>query len=239
MKRVKISLKAILSILIVLIPLSYYLLRNMVFNERPGDSNVNTTIEIGEVLNTTEESRPFGEVSGSSSTEAITNTLQEAKIWSEDAELFSCSGTPQNVGSDTISSSDLDFYNWSCMYYSASLLQTKVFKYFGEKVSGQEPNEVLDCVRYIYDQVKYPENYSKIVDIKVLYEKVLENGLNKNSSVNFLLRTVSEYGYVWRVDERAKRIDVAKDSEPLIRIYIFDIFTGELIDTTEEGIPLI
>ena len=236
---IKYFCKIFVFLVVLNIPIVYYLYNSFIVDKNYKNSTKTLVEEDSAEKDLTKDSDIVREVSGSTSAEAIKQTLNAGREWSNDVELFSCSGVPLDGNSRDSSELKPSMYTWSCMYYSSNLAKTRVYKYSRNEVVAQDPGDVLDCVKYIYQQVDYPDNYELILDSGEIYQKALENGLNMHSLVNFHLRNIPNYGYVWRVDRNPRSINVLSNSEPLVKTYIFNIFNGDLIDTTEEEIPFI
>jgi hypothetical protein len=199
-----------------------------------GDENVPEEID--------ESVTPMPDYDERSSKEAIDATYIAAKEWSEDVELYKCQGLPTSVQFPDITYEYIGaeggkYYRWMCTYYSKDKAQTKIFAYVGGEFD--ESTEALDIGEFgdlLYDSIEYPTDIDGIVESTVVYANALENGLDEENYANIYLGDAGDYGYVWKIEERSKTEKDEYEIGVLQNIYIYDIYTGELVDKTQEEV---
>lgn len=171
----------------------------------------------------------------SDSSEAITATYLVAQQWSSDSKLYNCSGLTLS----SVKYSDVTYYflgaqegqysSWICTYYSDSKEEIKIFKYSqGETDDSTESMPIGEYGYLTYGSVDYPTMLEDILSSTQIYQKALDLGVDmENNYVNMYLVDTSEYGFVWKVDERSKTEVDEYGIEVVDNTYIFDIYTGE------------
>lgn len=173
-----------------------------------------------------------------SSTEGISKTNEAAVNWATDAKLYSCSG----VTSSTVKINDHtyefvagdkgDYREWFCEYYSPSKKETMIITYDGE-VNINEAIAIGEYSESLYNGVVYP-TVSKIISTEILFQGV---DLNRDDYYyNIYLVDLSKYGYVWKLEERSKTEKDNFDVGLTIKSYVFDPYTGEIIDTVNGAV---
>ena len=234
-KKLLLIILIILLLLGILASLYFFVFKDMINGPDDSDDVVTQLIE--------KELSPIPEYDERSGLEAILATYEAAKEWSSDVQLYDCSGL-------TLSSVDLGdivyeylgadegkYSQWLCTYYSDSKDQTRIYKYDEGVVDGD--SEAMDIGEYgylMYGNLDYPSNLTVIVDSTEIYTKVVENGYDDFNYLNMYVTDTSNYGFVWKVDERSKTEVDEYDMELLVNTYIFDLYTGELKIISQEDI---
>ena len=213
-----------------------------VFNqkEESNDSDQNITQQENTTEDTETSREPqYNEVSSS---EAVEATYTSAKKWAEDVKLYDCSGLPTSVAYPDISYNFIGaesgkYYRWMCTYYSESEAAIKIFVYEEDIVNDEsEPMDIGEDGSLIYGNVDYPTDLTGIVDSELVYASALEQGLNETNYVNMYLMDLSDYGFVWNVEERSKTELDEYSIGAIQNTYIFDIYTGELQDILQKEV---
>jgi hypothetical protein len=88
----------------------------------------------------------------------------------------------------------------------------------------------------LYGDIDYPTDLASIIDSTVIYADVLENGLDETNYVNMYLEDSSDYGFIWKVEERSKTDMNEYDIGVIVNTYLYDIYTGDLIDIVQEEV---
>jgi hypothetical protein len=197
-----------------------------------------------ESLNDDTEVDPEPEYDERSSKEAILATYTEAKAWSSDVVLYDCTGmTMSSVKLPSVTYYFLGhdegkYAQWLCTYYSKSKGMTTIIGYDEGEVEGDdEPMDTGEYGYLLYDAVEYPSDLTAIVDSTDVYSVAVDNGLDlENNYCNMYLTDTSDYGFVWKVDERSKTEKDEYDTGLLINSYIVDIYDGDLVVKSTEDI---
>lgn len=223
----------------------YFLLKNKNKDTETKDGNTTSEQQNNDDNNSSDNTTPNPPtfVYGTSS-EAILATSEQAKEWANDAQLYDCSGlTTSTYSTGTtvykyVGAQEGDFSRWNCTYYSKTRHATNIFSYVNGK--PEQPGEELDIGeygKYLYDDINYPTNLTKIADSKDLYAKAITLGLDiENNYVNIYLANTQDYGYVWRIDERSKTDKDEYDVGVIVNVYVFGRDNGELIEITQESV---
>jgi hypothetical protein len=199
--------------------------------------------EESEITETQEDVSPLPEFVMDSSTKAIEITYEQAKDWSDDVELYNCSGLPTSIQFEDVTYNSVgaekgSYHRWMCTYYSPSKSATKVYVYVGGELEpDREAIDIGEFGEIMYDSIDYPSDLSSIVDSTEVYARALEEGLDDEVYyVNMYLSNVMDFGYVWEIEER-NRTDLDEyEIGKIVNTYIFDIYTGELKEKTQEEV---
>ena len=187
---------------------------------------------------------PKPEYTLKTSKDAINSTLQAAKAWSSDVQLYDCSGLPissieyPDITYYYLGVDDGEYSNWYCTYYSKSLAQTRIFIINnGELNDGTEAMDIGEYGPVTYDSIDYIDDLNAVVDSKVVYATAKSKGLDDEKNyVNMYLFNSNTYGYIWKIEERSKEEKGEYDIGVLVNTYVFDVHTGNLKDILQESV---
>jgi hypothetical protein len=233
--------KKLLIILIVLLLLGlgaivYFFVLDGSFGSKDVNSDENQ-VEMQE-----EEVTPLPDFDEKSSSEAIEATSTAALAWSSDAKLYNCSGLPTSmqypdITYEYVGSDQGKYYRWMCTYYSAKKRETIIYGYVeGELDDDTEAMDIGEYGDLLYGDIDYPTDLTGIVDSTTIYADALSNGLDETNYVNMYLEDSSDYGFVWKLEERSKTEKDEYDIGVIINTYIYDIITGKLEDIVQEEV---
>jgi hypothetical protein len=235
--------KLLIIILIVLLLLiTGTLLYIFVFKDMlNGDTDTqNTDVSQEQESNTT---TPVPEFVLSSSAEAIEAMYKSGQEWSDDIEIYDCSGIPTTVTYPDIEypyvgASDGEYSAWMCTFYSPSKAETRLYEY--KNGALEEPTEAMDIGEYgylLYGDINYPDGYAKLADSSDIYVDALEQGLDDEANyVNMYLWDTSDYGFVWQLEERSRTQQDEYEIGVIVNTYIYDRYTGQLKDIVQEEV---
>jgi hypothetical protein len=234
-KKLLLIILIILLLLGILTSLYFFVFKDMINKSDGSDSTITQEDET--------EVSPMPEYDERSGSEAILATYAAAKEWSSDVQLYDCSGL-------TLSSVDLGdvvyeylgvdsgkYSQWLCTYYSDSKEQTRIYKY--DEGVIEDDSEAMDIGEYgylMYGNVDYPSDLEAIIDSTEIYTKVVEEDYDDSNYLNMYVMDTSDYGFVWKVDERSKTEVDEYDMELLVNTYIFDLYTGKLKTISQEDV---
>lgn len=200
-------------------------------------------VEDESITNTVEEVTPRPEYDERGSSEAILATYESAKVWASDAKLYDCSGLTlssvqfPDVTYEYLGEDQGKYSQWICTYYSESLGMTRIYSY--EEGFLDDTLDAMEIGEYgylKYGDITYPTDLSSIVDSSDIYQTALDNDLNVTDNyVNMYLGDTSDYGYVWRLEERDKDNLDENDIAVIVNTYIFDL-NGDLVEKTAEEV---
>jgi hypothetical protein len=235
-KKPLIIILIILLLLGILLALYFLVFKDMISNtSQKDDTNISQEDETGVT--------PMPEYDERSGLEAILATYELAKEWSIDAQLYDCSGltfSSVDMGDivyEYIGADDGKYAQWLCTYYSDSKDQTRIYTY--DEGVVEDDSEAMDTGEYgylMYGNVDYPSDLESIVDSTEIYTKVVENGYDDANYLNMYVTNTSDYGFVWKVDERSKSEVDEYDTPLLVNTYVFDLYTGALKTISQEDI---
>jgi len=179
----------------------------------------------------------------SSSSEALSVMYSASLKWAGDSKVSEFSAVPisisyYDVSYEYIAFEDGKFANWSCIFYSPSKDQTRMYEYdegvLDDSIGAVDTGEYGSL---FYGSVDYPSDVSSIVDSQDIYNDAVDQGLDDESNyVNMYLRDISGYGFVWEIEERSRTEKDEYDIGVIVNTYIYDIYTGELEDIVQEEV---
>jgi len=233
--------KKILLIALILLLLSAVIISYFLFFKQ--DSNVDDTPVDENKESVSNDVSPKPEYTLTTSKDAISTTLQAAKEWASDVQLYDCSGLPIS----SIEYPDITYYylgaeggeysNWYCTYYSKSLAQTRIFMITnGELNDGTEAMDIGEFGYLTYDSIDYIDDLNAVVDSKDIYTTAKSKGLDDEKNyVNMYLFNSNTFGYIWKLEERSKDEKGEYDIGVIVNTYVFDI-TGNLKEILKESV---
>jgi hypothetical protein len=237
-KNKKVLIIILITVLVIALGVGLYL---FVFKDMIGGKEIDDSSDTQTTMEN--EETPMPEYTTESSSRIIEETYNVATDWAADVKLYDCSGIPTtftypDVTYEFVGADSGKYYNWNCTYYSPSKAQTKIFTYTDGKLKDSaDPVDIGEYGYLIYDDVNYPSNLSDIVDSAEIYAKAVKEGLNDEANyVNMYLKDISDYGFVWEIEERSRTQKDEYDIGLIVNTYIYDIFSGELVEILQEEV---